>query len=679
MCGIFGFVVTPESHVKRDFLVKALNELFILSESRGKESSGIAVKNPVQQSIFVLKQPTPASKFIKTKEYDKFLNESLSGIFQMQNGLGLNAPFGVIAHARLVTNGGQDDNENNQPVIKNGTVGVHNGIIVNVDELWKKYSHLKRIYQVDTEIFLDIFSEKFNSTNDMEGSVISAFNEIYGAASVALLNNNTNTLVLATNTGSLYYIANKLNNILIFASENYILKSFSRNIHLQSVIGDYSIEWLKPYHGVIVDYSGNEFLSKFNFTDQRSSKRVSVYSERDKLINLSGQRYISNDAFYITRLNSSANEKLLEYNLSEISHLRRCSKCLLPETFPFIEYDKNGVCNYCHSYVPIRFKGEAQLDSVVEKYKSSDGNPDCIVTFSGGRDSSFGLHYVKQVLKMNPIAYTYDWGMVTDLARRNQARICGKLGIEHILISADINKKRDNIRKNVSAWLKRPHLGTIPLFMAGDKQYFYYANQLSKINKISLVVLCENKLETTSFKTGFCGIRPNFGTEHTYTLNVLQKLKMLFFYAREYAANPSYINSSIIDTLDSFRSYYLISHDYLNLFDYLKWDELVIEKTLRNEYDWELSPDTITTWRIGDGTAAFYNYIYYTVAGFSEFDTFRSNQIREGMLSRDEALQLVNQENKPRYESVKWYLDTIHLDFDDTIKRINQIPKLYRK
>ncbi len=68
--------------------------------------------------------------------------------------------------------------------------------------------------------------------------------------------------------------------------------------------------------------------------------------------------------------------------------------------------------------------------------------------------------------------------MVTDIARRNISRMCGKLGIEHILLSADIRTKRKNIRKNVLAWLKRPSLGTIPLFMAGDKQFFYFANKL---------------------------------------------------------------------------------------------------------------------------------------------------------------------------------------------------------
>ena len=45
---------------------------------------------------------------------------------------------------------------------------------------------------------------------------------------------------------------------------------------------------------------------------------------------------------------------------------------------------------------------------------------------------------------------------------------------------------------------------------------------------------------------------------------------------------------------------------------------------------------------IGDGTAAFYNYVYQTIAGFTEHDTFRSNQIREGMITREQAMQLVS-------------------------------------
>jgi hypothetical protein len=284
---------------------------------------------------------------------------------------------------------------------------------------------------------------------------------------------------------------------------------------------------------------------------------------------------------------------------------------------------------------------------------------------------------MRTVLNLRPVAYTYDWGMITDLARRNQARLCGKLGVEHIIVSADIRKKRANIRKNVVAWLRRPELGMVPLFMAGDKQYFYYANKLRRQTGAPIVILCENLLETTAFKSGFCGVPPTFGSDHTYTLSPVRKLRLLSYYARQFVGNRAYFNSSMVDTVGAFASYYVIPHDYLNLYDYVKWDETTIDSTLVDEYGWETAPDTPTTWRIGDGTAAFYNYIYYRIAGFSENDTFRSNQIREGVLKRAEAMQLAMFENEPRYAALRWYFDALQLDLAQALERIHSVPVLY--
>ena len=152
---------------------------------------------------------------------------------------------------------------------------------------------------------------------------------------------------------------------------------------------------------------------------------------------------------------------------------------------------------------------------------------------------------------------------------------------------------------------------------------------------------------------------------------------MIFFYGKEYIVNPAYINSSLLDTLDSFKSYYVMKHNNINIFDYLPWEEEKIESVLINEYDWETDPGTKSTLRSGDWTAAFYNYIYYVVAGFTENDTFRSNQIREGAITREYALEKANTENQPRWDSIQWYCNTIGIDFEGAIEKINLIPKLY--
>jgi hypothetical protein len=66
------------------------------------------------------------------------------------------------------------------------------------------------------------------------------------------------------------------------------------------------------------------------------------------------------------------------------------------------------------------------------------------------------------------------------------------------------------------------------------------------------------------------------------------------------------------------------------------------------------------------------------VAGFTENDTFRSNQIREGELTRAEALERADLENQPRWDSIQWYCRTIGIDFKNTISLIIKIPALYK-
>ncbi|MGI9505664.1 MAG: hypothetical protein ACR2RE_21720, partial [Geminicoccaceae bacterium] len=302
--------------------------------------------------------------------------------------------------------------------------------------------------------------------------------------------------------------------------------------------------------------------------------------------------------------------------------------------------------------------------------------PNCLIAVSGGRDSCYGLHVAKKELGLKPAAFTYDWGMVTDIARRNTSRVCAKLGIEHILVSADIDKKRENVRKNVEAWLRRPDLGTVPLFTAGDKQFYYYANKLKRQLGVDAIIFCENgRLEKTWFKAGFCGI--DEGSRRLWNISLAEKLKLGAYYGRAFATNPAFLNGSLVDTFKAYIASYYLPHDYLQLFNYVDWREDEVERVLRAEYGWEFAPDAETSWRIGDGTAPFYNYIYHTIAGFTEFDTFRSNQIRAGHLDRDTALARIGVDNRPRFEAIREYLNLIGVNFDKAIRIIESIPRLY--
>jgi asparagine synthetase B (glutamine-hydrolysing) len=510
------------------------------------------------------------------------------------------------------------------------------------------------------------------------------FQAIQGMASIAAVFNDVNHLLLATNNGSLYQCIDESNTVFIFSSERYILEQLTKKRFVHKLLGSYNISQVAPGEARLIDIE-NLSIDKFAL-DPDVPARVRVCRKgmrrhiKDILPKRNRQVRASATSRHISRRKVAAMAELFPYDNINRYKLRRCTNCILPESVPFIEFDRDGVCNFCRSYAKLNYYGTHAVRKAVEPYRRRKGEPDCIVGVSGGRDSSYALHYVKTVLKMNPVAYTYDWGVVTDLARRNIARICGKLGVEHVLISADIGRKREYIKKNVSAWLKHPSLGMIPLFMAGDKQYFYFAQQLKKRTGVKLVILGENMLERTDFKTGFAGVKPfTMDPDHVYTLLPIDKIRLLQFYGKEYLTNRSYLNASLLDTLFAFCCYYLLERSYLNLYRYVPWDEETVVSTLCSEYDWELATDTTSTWRIGDGTSALYNYIYLTVAGFTENDTFRSNQIREGIITRNEALTFVQRDNMPRFETIQWYLDTIKLesDIEEVVEIINSIPKLY--
>ena len=663
MCGIFGIINRNDKYNSG----KIFRSLCLLSESRGKEASGFAVLR--NREINVYKTPFPASDMVKGKI---FRNEILS------NEKSKGKLFAAIGHSRLVTNGYEQYYINNQPVVKNGYVVIHNGIIVNQSDLWRKYETEKKISDLDSELIPTIIDYHIRNGIEPGKAIGILFSDIYGMTNTVILSSKFNNLFLSTNNGSLYYIDDSENGFFIFASERFILEKILKKHNLPYTC--LAIAQLNAGNVISID------ISTLNSGRFKTGEKINNIIIQEPALNI---RVLKEDLVRGIYLNTSLEHNVekvdqqfidfYELRKEKINSLKRCSRCLLPDTFPFIVFDDKGVCNYCNNYQKHELLGTEELKKIAEKQIRLDGRAECLIPFSGGRDSSYVLHYVVKVLGLKPIAYSYDWGMLTDLARRNQARMCGKLGVEHILVSADIRKKRANIKKNVQAWLKNPSLGTVPLFMAGDKQYFYFANLLMKQNNIELSILGENLLETTNFKSGFCGIKPKFDKQHTYSLKLADKIQMALFYGREFIINPAYFNSSLFDTFDAFKSYYLIKHNNINIYDYIKWDEKTIINTLINEYDWETDPGTKATWRIGDGTAAFYNYIYYMVAGFTENDTFRSNQIREGDLTREQALEMVIEENQPRWDSIQWYCKTIGIDFNVSIQRINEIEQLYGK
>lgn len=114
--------------------------------------------------------------------------------------------------------------------------------------------------------------------------------------------------------------------------------------------------------------------------------------------------------------------------------LVHCRKCLLPETYETIEFDAEGVCNICRGREfrdqKIDWDGrKRQLDALVEEHRGKH-DYDCIVPFSGGKDSTFTLWYLVNTYKLKPLVVQFDHGFMRDRLKENNTRTFKKLGVD---------------------------------------------------------------------------------------------------------------------------------------------------------------------------------------------------------------------------------------------------------
>ena len=76
--------------------------------------------------------------------------------------------------------------------------------------------------------------------------------------------------------------------------------------------------------------------------------------------------------------------------------MRRCTRCILPDNYAAIRFASDGQCNICRHFRVYQYRGDEALQTIVSPFCNGSGQHDCIVSLSGGRDSSYVLAYVRQ-------------------------------------------------------------------------------------------------------------------------------------------------------------------------------------------------------------------------------------------------------------------------------------------
>ncbi|RMD83590.1 MAG: hypothetical protein D6815_06125 [Candidatus Dadabacteria bacterium] len=122
-----------------------------------------------------------------------------------------------------------------------------------------------------------------------------------------------------------------------------------------------------------------------------------------------------------------------------------CRLCTLPDTYPGVAFE-DGVCALClreSDSEQAELRQQEQLararEQMLAAYKDARGQSwfDCIVCYSGGKDSTYVLRQIVEEHRLRPLAITIDNGFISPVALENIDRVVAHLGIEHHRIRVD--------------------------------------------------------------------------------------------------------------------------------------------------------------------------------------------------------------------------------------------------
>lgn len=346
--------------------------------------------------------------------------------------------------------------------------------------------------------------------------------------------------------------------------------------------------------------------------------------------------------------------------------IRWCTRCVYPSSSAtYMEFDEDGVCMGCRTGEVKRKIPRSEWDrrrellrEILEQNRCRDGTRhDCVIGVSGGKDSYFQTHFIKFELGFNPLLVTYYGNNYTPAGERNLYRMKEVFGCDHVIVYPNVEtlKKLNRLGFVIMGdmnWHAHIGISTTPMKVAAER-------------KIPIVIWGEH---------GELDLSGQFSMNDFIEFNYRNRL--------EHEAR-------------SFEWSYMVGREGLTAQDMVLWrypsDEEIFELGLRGIYlgnyvYWEANEHTkMVSEKYGFEPAdepfertyrrfsnlddmhenGMHDYLKYIKFGYGRCTDHACKDIRAGVMSRGQAIDLVRKMDPIKSKDLYRWLDYVGMTEDE--------------
>ena len=356
--------------------------------------------------------------------------------------------------------------------------------------------------------------------------------------------------------------------------------------------------------------------------------------------------------------------------LEALSKLKTCSRCLLAETHDTVVFDKDlGICNICKTHESRRKAkyGGARLEDLsklLDRYQWKSYY-DCIVPFSGGKDSTFTLWYLVKEIGLKCLAVTFDHSFMRPVVQENNARTFSILGCNHISYQPDPNlvrrlMKESLLRKGDFCWHCHTGIFAYPMHMAIEY-------------KIPLIIWGQPNTEYNAF------YKP--GEREAVDEQRFNRYVNLGITADCMVGMLN--DGTTLDDLSVFRFPHWkdlleIGYTSVNLGAFIPWDVKKQVEIIKRELGWKEDPNEgippeYGYEKIECRMQGVRDYLRFLKRGMGRANHLASVDIRDGRLTREEGLKMVAKYDGRRPQALDEFLGMVGMSEKEFLASIEII------